>query len=88
MLIRPGVLALTRLSLGLSCQSYKEEATDALTLPFQPLHSLEEGGDELLRSIKCLGPKVPPSHALLLSPARTPATVEAGLDTNEGTQGT
>lgn len=77
MLIRPGALGLTRLSLGLNCQSLKEEATATLTLPFQPMHRLEEGGDQLLKSGKCLGPKVTPSHALFLP---TPVKVEAGLD--------
>jgi hypothetical protein len=58
---------------------------EALSLPFQPMHSLEEDGDQLLRSVKCLGPKVTPSYALLLPP---PAKVEAGLNVNEGTWGT
>lgn len=37
MLIQPGALGLIGLSLGLSCESQKEEAMDSLTpLPFQP----------------------------------------------------
>lgn len=85
MLIPPGALGLTRLSLGLNCQYLKEEATATLTLPFQPMHRLEEGGDQLLKSGKCLGPKVTPSHALFLP---SPAKVDAGLDTSGGTRGT